>query len=528
MSFPIHWTLLPQDAVLAPWLVTASADLAKACDTHGIRIKDGAHRTVWIVQGPWGSIHVKRNPLNNMRAWARRCFRPSKASLEAYNAQRLITRHVPTVEVLALGEEASWCGASWLISRTLPEAVGLDQLLVTPDRYNRQEMAQTLGRTIARMHGAFAFHPDLHPGNLLQAADGTIHIIDLHDIEWSRPTTESRIGNLVLLNRWFQLRCPAWDRYRFLLAYLAEWKSSGTFPDIDPRRLARDIENRTFSSNQSLWKGRDSRCLVNNRDFVRLHENGCTLIALRNSPREAVDLVRDPAAEARLTRIFKKSGSSTVGLMPLSQNATSRAVVLKIIPYRHTAIDWVRSWLETPGLKAWKLGHALRARGLPTPTPLAYRRQWLLRGGDERLVVDYLEDSRQFDQWWRDTISPRQKRELLRRLAWIIATMHARGVRHRDLKAANIMIDINQNPWIIDLAGASLNRLISLSTRQKDLVRMARSAHALGMALTGYLIFFKAYCGNRLSPDWKKQWVQISHQVAVALTLQQRRGRPAG
>jgi tRNA A-37 threonylcarbamoyl transferase component Bud32 len=150
-------------------------------------------------------------------------------------------------------------------------------------------------------------------------------------------------------------------------------------------------------------------------------------------------------------------------------------------------------------------------------------------GGEERLIIDFLADSRQFDMWWREVLIPVvQKRDMLRRLARIVATMHARGVRHRDLKSANIMIDSQFQPWIIDLAGASLNRSVSPTTREKDLARMARSARAIGMALTGYLIFFKAYCGNRLFPDWKKQWRQISRHAVKALALQQKRGRPAG
>ncbi len=530
MSPPVQWTLAPKDPILEDWLrSTASGDMAGACDTFGIRIKDGAHRTVWRLEGPWGSIHVKRNPLHNLRAWARRFFRQSKAALEANNAKRLAERQVPTVEILALGEEKSWRGSSWLISRTLLGGIGLDQVLITPGAFNHVSMARLLGQTIARMHAACAFHPDLHPGNLLLTADGTLHILDIHDLQWSKPTLEWRTRNLVLLNRWFQLRRPAWDRHRFLRAYLKEWKSSGHYPDLDPRAMARDIENRTFTSNQKLWKGRDLRCLGNNREFIRRAEHGCSVMHMRDTPAEVIDLLQNSAPQERLVSIFKKSASSTVGLVHLNSGTTPQSVVLKIIPHRRPVIDWFRSWFETPGLKAWRLGHSLRARGLPTPAPMAYRCNLGMWGGEERLIIDFLADSRQFDMWWREVLIPVvQKRDMLRRLARIVATMHARGVRHRDLKSANIMIDSQFQPWIIDLAGASLNRSVSPTTREKDLARMARSARAIGMALTGYLIFFKAYCGNRLFPDWKKQWRQISRHAVKALALQQKRGRPAG
>ena len=106
--------------------------------------------------------------------------------------------------------------------------------------------------------------------------------------------------------------------------------------------------------------------------------------------------------------------------------------------------------------------------------------------------------------------------------------MHVQGVRHRDLKAANILIDGNNKPWIIDLAGTCLFKIVPEQIKLKDLARIARSAVAGGLGLTACLRFFKAYGGGELKPDWKFKWRIISQIVNVSLLRQANNGRPLG
>src|SRR5947208_2551132 len=74
----------------------------------------------------------------------------------------------------------------------------------------RQRLAAALGRFTAWMHNAGVLHHDLHAGNLLvRWADDEpeLFLIDLHYVRlhehvgWRRGR-----DNLVMLNRWFQLR----------------------------------------------------------------------------------------------------------------------------------------------------------------------------------------------------------------------------------------------------------------------------------------------------------------------------------
>src|SRR5262245_34107482 len=74
-------------------------------------------------------------------------------------------RGVATLEPLAWGEDAA---GSYLVTRTLPGAVALADVLASPlPPRLRQAIAKALGAFLARAHRAGVRHDDLHPGNVL-------------------------------------------------------------------------------------------------------------------------------------------------------------------------------------------------------------------------------------------------------------------------------------------------------------------------------------------------------------------------
>lgn len=64
-----------------------------------------------------------------------------------------------------------------------------------------------------------------------------------------------------------------------------------------------------------------------------------------------------------------------------------------------------------------------------------------------------------------------------------IARMHAAGVRHRDLKASNVLVDgTGERVWIMDLDGARrVSRGPSLAGRARDVGRLVTSYFAVGL-----------------------------------------------
>lgn len=525
----IKWNYVSSSPKILNLLENLGNNPIHFCDSVGFRIKDGSHRTVWRCIGPWGDIHIKRNPLHNFRAMARRILRPSKSEMEADNALRLKTIGIDSLEILAIGEENRWCGADWLVTKSIAKARPLDLVINEGSPARLINIARSLGNFIAKMHGFGIFHSDLHPANFLIEENDTIHVLDIHDLSWTRPTLHKRIENLTIFNRWFQIRSTPWERTRFFKNYFKIWKSSTSTIEYDYRALIKLIESKTYQSNQNLWANRDNRCISTNREFVSSCRFGFRKNTVRDIPEYISNSLGCSLADLPISKVLKQSNSSIVGLIQDESDPDNRQVAIKIIPHHRFISDWVRSFWELPGKKAWRLGHAMRNRLLPTPRPIGYLYKGNLIKSEERLVVDFVSQAIQLDDWFlKNSNNHNGIREMAICLGRLIKRMHMLGIRHRDLKAANILVDINNNPVFIDLVGASILNQIPESIKLKDLARLSRSAVIAGMGLTQCLRFFKAYQGGQPMPQWKDKWRYISIIVCDALIRQKRKGRPLG
>src|SRR5262249_14828688 len=137
-----------------------------------------------------------------------------------------------------------------------------------------------------------------------------------------------------------------------------------------------------------------------------------------------------------------------------------------------------------PALRSWQAGHALLDRGLPTPRPLAVLHR--LRGGIRRdgfLLVEKVENAfelRPFLLRLRSLPRQDQRRRLgmlIERLARIVRDMHRWQISHRDLKAANILVQTahegsDMAVWLIDLVGVVCWRHLALKRRVQNLARL--------------------------------------------------------
>src|SRR4051812_44266624 len=129
-------------------------------------------------------------------------------------------------------------------------------------------------------------------------------------------------ANLVMLNRWFVLRCDRTDRMRCWHAYSAQARgerlrlgSRRAALHLDVRDDARDLERRTTASNLRFWRGHDRRCLGTNRYFRRVGGPDVGGPAVAALPPEALaPLLADPDAPFRGegVTVLKDSASSSV------------------------------------------------------------------------------------------------------------------------------------------------------------------------------------------------------------------------
>src|SRR5205085_905003 len=137
-----------------------------------------------------------------------RLLRGCRAAREFSVTREVARRGVPTLDALAWGEAGA---ASYLVTRTLPGAVSLLDLLQGPvEPSPRQQLARLVGDLLARSHRAGVRHDDLHPGNVLvcREPDGPrLYLIDLDAVRLGPSLAWPACrDNLVVLNRWAALR----------------------------------------------------------------------------------------------------------------------------------------------------------------------------------------------------------------------------------------------------------------------------------------------------------------------------------
>jgi tRNA A-37 threonylcarbamoyl transferase component Bud32 len=546
----VRWQVAPEcrDELLGPdglrlaeWLGAGQAAV----------VKHGPHRTVYRVALDAGSVYVKHYRLADARAWLRQLVRPAKARMEFDRAVRVAARQVPTTVPLAVGECGPGPGESYLVTRSLDDAEPLTAFLeatlpaLDPTRHARvrQRLAVVLGELVARLHEAGIAHHDLHAGNVLVRLEAddrpAVYLIDLHAVHVGRPLPwRARQANLVLLNRWFMLRASRSDRRRFWRAYAA---AGGAPPPSDPDDAwrVRRLEGATWDSCLRFWQHRDRRCLQTNRYYVRARSAAAAGFAVRDlDPADLAGLLADPDAPFRRpgAPLLKDSRSSTVAEIDVTVNGRPCRAIYK--RFRVTA--WCDPWLNllrpSEALRSWVHGQGLRERCLPTPRPLAVfhrRRRGLQREGyllTEKVPAAADLHAHLAGLGGRDAAERRAV--LLRRrideAAKLVRELHRRQLSHRDLKAANLLV----NPaglWLIDLVGVRLHRRLPRRRRVQNLARLNASFHQSPLLTrTDRLRFLRVYLQWGLfgRHRWKRWWRQIEEATRAKVARNARSGRP--
>jgi Lipopolysaccharide kinase (Kdo/WaaP) family len=555
----VHWQVATEhrDLLLGPNGLRLEEWLRAGC----VRIiKQGPHRTVYLVALNGLSFFIKHNRLYDVRAWLRQLVRPSKARKEYDHALVLAARGVPTFVPLAVGETHTSVGPgdSFLITRLLEGTEPVGTFIETtlpqfsPARRARigQRLAQALGKLVARMHEAGIAHHDFHAGNLLVrlAEDDalSLHVIDLHALRVGAPLGWRALrANLVMLNRWFVLRVSRSDRLRFWQAYCQEAHHDGLPQEVASADLALELEKATWASNLRFWRSRDRRCMLDNRYYRRVRSAAALGHAVTDlDAADLTALLADPDAPFRRpgVRLLKDSRSSTVAEFEVRVGGVVRRVIYKRFRVTAWSDPWVALVRRSPALRSWVQGHGLRERCLPTARPLAvfHRR----RGGlchEGYLLTEKIEDAVELHRCLAglESLALPERQSLLRRLIDLVARLardlHRRRLSHRDLKAANVLVSGSAGPaaglqcWLIDLVGVERYAKLPRSRRVQNLARLHASFHCRPMiSRTDKLRFLRVYLewGLHGREGWKRWWHDIDQATLAKIARNARNGRP--
>jgi tRNA A-37 threonylcarbamoyl transferase component Bud32 len=579
------WLLSPEGAALfgatGPdydrWLSDGSA----------VVVKHGPHRTVYRVALPCGAVvYAKHCRITGPRAWAREVVRPPKARLEFENAARLRALGIGAAVPLAWGARDS-CrpGESVLITRDLAPAVPLTDFADALTARGRRELARALGQFLARLHDGGVTHPDPHAGNVLVGEEPTppapaepnppapfprreggahahslpragsvpesattnpppsllgkgagglgsslaFALLDVHAVHFGAPLSwaESR-ANLILYNRWFQLRASAADRARFWRAYSAARTTLAV-----TREHARELECATRASNRRFWIARTARYAGTHRTIRKVRAGRVRGLVVRDLPDDFLrELLRDPDAAFTMpgVKVLKRCATSTVAELELPTPDGPRAVILKRVNVR-SALEPLKNFYRSSAVRrSWLLGHGLRERWLPTPRPLAmfHRYRLGIYPAEGYLLTEKVPGAVGLSEAVRACRDPRALRAWGEKLARVVRTMHDRGVSHRDLKAPNVLLGTGATPVLIDLVGVCATAAdVPFERRAKELARLNASFLEMPHVTRGErLRFLRAYlCAGGSEPDWKKWWKAVSEATAAKVAKNRRSGR---
>jgi tRNA A-37 threonylcarbamoyl transferase component Bud32 len=512
----------PAGPDLDRWIASGAAEI----------VKSGPHRTVYRMALPAGTVYVKHCRVSGVRSWCRELLRPAKARLEFENLLALHDRGIDAVVPLAWGAaDSGRPGESFLITESREGAIPfLAYADSPPSPQARIHLARALGQFFAKLHDVGVAHPDPHPGNLLVELSAArvprFSLIDLHAVRLTRPLSwpESR-ANLILFNRWFQLRASRADRLRFWHAYRRSRTALPTASASQFAKQAREVERGTAASNLRFWQSRASRCLGVNRYFRQVKAGSIRGHAVADLPERVLNLLAKPDSlfEQHDSRILKDSRTSTVAEIVLPYPGGSRRLILKRVNVRHW-FELVKNVLRPSAvLRSWWNGHTLRDRWLPTPRPLAALHRYRFGlPAEGYLLTEKVADPRQLRAAPPHAIG---------QLARMLRAMHDRAVSHRDLKASNLLLEMGYSPMLIDLVGVRAGESVSFARRARELARLNASfltCHAV--TSTVRLRFLSAYlsAGERPSRDWKEWWSAISGATQAKIAKNQRSGRPLG
>lgn len=387
-----------------------------------------------------------------------RTLRGGKAAREKRGLELLREAGVQTPRALAACDDP--------VDLLVTEWVDELQPVAEPDAASPQ-VVSAFARMVAQMHAQGVDHRDLTGKNVAWHADAPF-VVDAGGVRGGDPlSARGRATALARLANGWLSEAPRGVRLRALRSYVRAWGRAELRPvDRLVRRRARKLR-RTFLA------GRDRRPTRAGRHFaVFAHppiQRGIRAALITTDawePLAASWLAADPAEATPL-----KSDARVLALT----GPDERRLVLK----RFDAVAPGR--LPRP-LRAFRVGEAMRYRHLPVPRPLL-----AAAGGDgSGIVLTEHIDAPNLHAFVHEgrlaALSRTSRARLLRQLGRTIRLMHDAEVSHRDLKAPNLLVrvdDAGHRIVIADLDGARIRRRpISWRRRARDLARLDASLRA--------------------------------------------------
>lgn len=208
---------------------------------------------------------------------------------------------------------------------------------------------------------------------------------------------------------------------------------------------------------------------------------------------------------------------------------------------RYRPRSWWKALLGLVGpnraLRDFRRAAALLARNVATAAPLLACRPRGWRRATSYLATEWIEGAENLHLYgWRLALCPARQRlrsaaRAAESLGHLLGRMHAAGIAHRDLKAANLLVIERPQgvaAYLVDLGGVRLAGRLSPARRAADLARLAvgLTAHPW-VPRAAACRFLRAYAAEfppgRIA--WKDVWRAVAARSRALVRRKRRQGR---
>jgi len=447
-------------------------------------LKKNLYRTVSLIPSAAGEPGLILKSYRMSRTWDRwkQMFRGSRARKEWFEAHRLKSLGIPTIDPIAFGEEREgrWIVRSELLMREFPDATDLMSYLRTQRSLApRKMLIESLARDVQRLYEAGIFHRDLHGKNILvreRAAAPEYRIIDLQSVsQLPLGTQAAREKNLVPLFRSLMRGGSTADALRFCRAYIGSTEARALF-----QRLLRWDEAALRRHRLSRMK----RCIDGGSQYI---VEGRRPARIRRTEVDSADLAR---LEGELA-LVKEEGVQVDLLIAGKRRRCWAKRFERRGPARSKA-----AWLGLRALEVWEI---------PSARGLAWRTCWV--------IMDYLEGRDPLGRWFRanaDRLAPADRRALTNSLSRLVRDIHRKNIYHNDFSPKNFLIQRTEDGWSVYLVDPEAVRwptTLSLRRKAKNLGQIADLGDQV--TRTDRLRFLKSYLG----PGWRSEMKSLARNA---------------
>lgn len=333
-----------------------------------------------------------------------------------------------------------------VIFEWIDAVIDLEAVWQGHDETALKKILQPLQLIFAKQHQAGIYHVDLHPNNFVIAANG-VYIVDVADAKraWFFRKGLSRrksIANLVLLYAQLPIRHHAIIADLFKqYCELRQWPFD--------QRLQNKMQTYLFRARRQRMQNMIKRCFRNCKGIVAHHDFHARWAYREADNSESLQaFLKNPEAYLMQGSVVKGGHTCTVAKIELKE----QSVIVKRYNIKNAWHGLKKGLFISRAARSWQNANVLDLLGIPTAKPIAYyEKRWLGFFRREAYFLCAYQQGELLLPYFRSSSESLGKVLVAKRWIETLKCFAEARIAHRDLKATNFILSVDQQPIVIDL-----------------------------------------------------------------------------